>query len=238
MDAFIATCKMAMSEIKYPHLFAPIRLGNIIFRNRIFGAPTGALDVTPDGFPVQDTCTYYEMKAMGGAATVTVGECMVDPKHGMGGHNHIILGEPLNLAPMSALANSISRHGAVASVELQHAGMYAQYSHERGAPLYGPVACINSHGFEVEEMPVDFILETIEAYGDAAAWSKKCGFGMVLIHGGHGWLLSQFISSKINTRKDEWGGSLENRMQLPLAIVENIRKKAGRDFPIEFRMSY
>jgi 2,4-dienoyl-CoA reductase-like NADH-dependent reductase (Old Yellow Enzyme family)/thioredoxin reductase len=176
------------------------------------------------------------MKAMGGAAVVTVGAC-VDRKYSMGNSHHAILGETLNLAPMSALANAISRHGAVASVELVHSGMFARYSYEMGAPLYGPVACVNSYGLEVEEMPVDVILETIETFGNAAAWAKKCGFGMVMIHGGHGWLFSQFISSRINARKDEWGGSLENRMRLPLAVVENIRKKAGADFPIEFRMS-
>jgi NADPH-dependent 2,4-dienoyl-CoA reductase/sulfur reductase-like enzyme len=60
---------------------------------------------------------------------------------------------------------------------------------------------------------------------------------MVLIHGGHGWFLSQFLSPLLNTRKDRWGGSLENRMRLPLAIIENIRKKCGPRFPIEFRMS-
>jgi 2,4-dienoyl-CoA reductase-like NADH-dependent reductase (Old Yellow Enzyme family)/thioredoxin reductase len=226
-----------MSKIKYPHLFAPIQLCNTIFRNRIFGAPTGALDLTPDGFPVPDTCAYYEMKAMGGAANITVGQCIVDAKRGMGASNNFAFDNPLNLPSMSALANAISRHGAVASAELQHAGMFALRSHAKGAPLYGPVACVNSYGLEVEEMPVDVILETIEAYGNAAAWAKKCGFGMVLIHGGHGWMLSQFISSKTNTRKDKWGGNSENRMRLPLAVVENIRKKAGPDFPIEFRIS-
>ncbi|MBN2060314.1 MAG: NADH:flavin oxidoreductase, partial [Deltaproteobacteria bacterium] len=236
MCTYIVACDKKMSKIKYPNLFAPIQFGRTIYRNRIFGAPTGPFYTTPEGSPVPDTIAYYEMKAMGGAAAVTVGAC-VDRKYGMGSSHHILLGDPLNPAPMSALANAINRHGAVASVELQHAGMFARYSHEKGAPLYGPVACVNSYGLEVKEMPVDVILETIEVFGDAAAWVKKCGFGMVLIHGGHGWLLSQFISSRINTRRDEWGGSLENRMRLSLAIVENIRKKAGCDFPIEFRMS-
>lgn len=226
-----------MDQHKYPHLYSPIILGNTVFRNRIFGAPTGAQDLTPDGFPVPDTCSYYELKARGGAASVTVGECMVDSRRGMGGEHHFALDDPMSLASMSALAEAISRHGAVASVELQHAGMFARNSHSKGAPLYGPVKCVNSYGLEVEEMPVEVILETIDAYGNAAARAKKCGFGMVMIHGGHGWLVSQFMSSKINTRSDEWGGSLENRMRFPLAIIENIRKKAGRDFPIEFRMS-
>ena len=86
-------------------------------------------------------------------------------------------------------------------------------------------------------MPEEMILHIIERYGKAAALAKQYGFGMVTIHGGHGWLLPQFWSKQINTRNDKWGGSFENRMRLPLAVVESIRKAVGKNFPIEFRMS-
>ena len=59
-------------------------------------------------------------------------------------------------------------------------------------------------------------------FANAAAYAKFCGFGMVLIHGGHGWLISQFLSPKINTRTDRWGGSFENRMRFALAICDRI----------------
>ena len=66
-------------------------------------------------------------------------------------------------------------------------------------------------------MPEEVIEETIEAFGNAAAFAKFCGFGLVTIHAGHGWLLNQFLDPNVNDRKDEWGGSLENRCRFLLA---------------------
>jgi 2,4-dienoyl-CoA reductase-like NADH-dependent reductase (Old Yellow Enzyme family)/thioredoxin reductase len=154
--------------------------------------------------------------------------------------------DPEAVGALTNLAEGISRYGAVAVAELQHAGMYAQDSQRRGADIYGPVALDSVHGelvhadaaeAKVLAMTEEVIEETIEAYANAAAFAKFCGFGMVLIHGGHGWLLSQFLSPYTNTRDDRFGGSFENRMRLPLAIIERIRQKCGRGFPIEFRMS-
>ncbi|MDR2610200.1 MAG: NAD(P)/FAD-dependent oxidoreductase [Clostridiales Family XIII bacterium] len=238
-----------MNELKYPHLFAPIRLGKTMFRNRLFGSPTGFQDLTSEGFPPAEMCAYYERKAMGGAASVAVGECIVDSKRGMGGPNHVPLDNPELVGPLTNVALAIAKYGAVPVVELQHAGMFAEESVKRGGEVFAPVEMDAPQGAVVhaEEdtgpieripaMPLDVIEQTIEAYGDAAAFAKFCGFGMALIHGGHGWMLSQWLSPLINTRTDEWGGSLENRMRLPLAIIENIRKKCGHHFPIEFRMS-
>ena len=81
-------------------------------------------------------------------------------------------------------------------------------------------------------------VEKYGSFGKAAAFVKQCGFGMVMIHAGHGWGLAQFISRYANTRKDRWGGpELENRMRLPLAVIESVRKAVGPGFPIEVRIS-
>ena len=86
-------------------------------------------------------------------------------------------------------------------------------------------------------MPEEVIEETIEAFGNAAAFAKFCGFGMVTVHAGHGWLLNQFLDPNVNDRKDEWGGSLENRCRFLLAVVDRIKRKCGRGFPVDIRMS-
>ena len=70
----------------------------------------------------------------------------------------------------------------------------------------------------------------------AAYMAKRCGFGMVTLHGGHGWLLTQFMHPT-NNRKDKWGGSMENRMRFPIAVCDAIRKKCGNNFVIEMRLS-
>jgi 2,4-dienoyl-CoA reductase-like NADH-dependent reductase (Old Yellow Enzyme family)/thioredoxin reductase len=223
-------------SLKYPKLFEPIKIGGTLFRNRLSSSPQGYYNVAPDLFPNDDMVGFYETKAMGGFATVCVGDCIVDWKRGRHYDWLLPMDDPKMLPGLSKLTSAISRHGAIPSAELSHAGMYAQASFAAGAPLLGPVDMENKYG-PVRAMTEEEILQVIDAYGKAAAFAKQCGFGMVTIHGGHGWLIPQFWSRQINTRKDRWGGSFENRMRLPLAIVDSVRKAVGRDFPIEFRMS-
>ncbi|SHI13318.1 2,4-dienoyl-CoA reductase [Sporobacter termitidis DSM 10068] len=230
-----------MSTLKYPHLFEPVRVGGTLFRNRLFAAPTGPQALTLEGFPTPDVIAYYERKAIGGAAAVTVGEGIVDSKRGRGGQWHVMLDNPRAAHPLHRLTDAVTRHGAVASVELQHAGMYAnrELSFMGGGArgvAYGPVEC-ELAGRHILPMTEELIEETIEAFANAALFAKQCGFGMVTVHGGHGWLISQFVSPLVNTRKDKWGGSVENRARLPVAIADAIHKKCGADFPVEMRIS-
>jgi putative ubiquitin-RnfH superfamily antitoxin RatB of RatAB toxin-antitoxin module len=102
---------------------------------------------------------------------------------------------------------------------------------------YGPVAC-DDGGRRVLEMPEEIIARTIEKYAEAALFAKRCGFGMVTVHGGHGWLISQFLSPSLNTRKDKWGGApIENRARIAVEICDAIRKAVGPGFPTEIRIS-
>lgn len=95
----------------------------------------------------------------------------------------------------------------------------------------------NFQGLEVKEMDEDMIEETIEQFANAALFCKQAGFDMIQLHGGHGWLLAQFVSPLFNQRKDRWGGSLENRVRFPMEVLKRIRNKCGRDLVIEYRVS-
>lgn len=187
--------------------------------------------------PLDETIAFYERKAIGGAATVTVGSTTPDSKRGMAGDSHLCLDDPTSIHPFSRLASAINRHGAVATIELWHTGANSYICAKRGNQIYGAVDGLNALGQFVPAMPENIIEETIEAFANAAAYAKFCGFGMVIIHAGHGWLLNQFLDPAVNNRKDQWGGSLENRCRLPLAIIDRIRKKCGRGFPIDIRIS-
>ena len=225
-----------MSQLKYPHLYEPIQIAGELFRNRLFASPQGYANTAPDHFLNNDIASFYEIKARGGFASVCVGDCIVDMETGRW-HNFMSPINDMRMQPgYSKVASAITRHGAVASAELSHTGMYSRAVKEDGKPMYGPVEMEGRYG-HVQEMPEALILHIIDAFGSAAALAKQYGFGMVTIHGGHGWLLQQFWSRQVNTRKDKWGGSFENRMRLPLAVVESIRKAVGKNFPIEYRMS-
>ena len=236
--------------MKYPHIFEPIKLGSVYFKNRIFAAPTGHHEMTPDCFPDAEVVGYYEVKAKGGVASVCVGDCIVHTQTGQSHVKQIHLDDPLIVPSLTAVATAISKHGCVAAAELAHGGKYSHVTELVGGEIesppflrdgsgitYGPVADVSPGGRPILEMPEDVILEVIDCFGRGAARAKLCGFTMVTIHGGHGWLLAQFMSDKMNKRKDRWGGSFENRMRLPLAVIESIRKYAGKNYPIEFRMS-
>ncbi|MBN2039169.1 MAG: FAD-dependent oxidoreductase [Spirochaetes bacterium] len=239
-----------MAVLKYPRLFEPVVLGKTMFRNRIFSSPTGFQNGDHLNLPGKELIAYYEMKALGGAASVTMGDCLVDSINGRTTKVQFPLDDQNQKGPLASLCKAITRHGAVASLQLQHGGMYARTSGEQLGYLWGPTGMmipfrpggnpqVKSDGsmIEVKEMPEEMIEYTISRFSDAALFAKQRGFGMIMLHGGHGWLISQFMSDRVNKRKDRWGGSLENRMRFPLAIIEDIRRKCGRDFPIEFRMS-
>ena len=112
-------------ERKYPHLCAPITLGRTTFRNRMFSAPMGGTDITNDGCIGPKSTAFYELRAKGGAAAVTVSECMVHPETD-GSHAYHLDESILNsLACATYTADAIRRHGAMPSLELSHSGMYS-----------------------------------------------------------------------------------------------------------------
>jgi 2,4-dienoyl-CoA reductase-like NADH-dependent reductase (Old Yellow Enzyme family)/thioredoxin reductase len=226
-----------MYKCKYPHLFSPIRLGNTLFRNRCFAAPVGYEYLSSKNYPIDETLAFYERKAAGGAATVNIGSAAPDSKRGVIGLSNLYLDDPTSLPPIYRLACAINRHGAVAAIELAHFGANSYICAARGNQIYGAVDGLNALGDFVPAMPEEVIEETIEAFANAAAYAKFCGFGMVTIHAGHGWLLNQFMDPKVNNRKDQWGGSLENRCRFPIAIMDRIRKTCGSGFPIDIRIS-
>ena len=229
--------RFTMSNLKYPNLFSPLRVRGAVFKNRIFAAPQGFYNTGSDFWPNADCAAYFEAKARGGMASICVGDCIVDSETGAAFAGLYRIDDIRSMPGFAGLAAAVSRHGCVASAELSHAGMYAHSVYAAGRPMYGPVAIKDGKYGEVTEMPEEIILRIIDAFGKAAAFAKKAGFGMVTIHAGHGWLLPQFWSKQLNTRKDKWGGSFENRMRLPIAVLESIRSAVGPAFPIEIRMS-
>ena len=208
-----------------------------MFRNRIFASPTGYQDMDKDGIMPPEAAFYYERKAMGGAACVAVGECNVDSKLGTGAKYAIHLDDPHALHSLFRITDAVRRQGAVCTAELQHGGNCANRFEGGSGIAYGPVAG-EAEGRPFLEMPEDIIWYIVDKFAKGAAFAKSCGFGLVTLHGGHGWLISQFLSPSLNTRKDKWGGpDIENRSRLAIEILKAIRKAVGPRFPIELRIS-
>ena len=227
---------------KFPHLSSPITIGRVTFRNRMFSAPMGGTDITNDGCIGPKSTAFYELRGKGGAAAVTVSECMVHPKTD-GSHAYHLDTSILNsLAAATYTADAIHRHGAVPSLELSHSGMYAgtymtDKTKQHEMHQWGACDTVRPDGVKVKALTEEMIQEIVAAYGQTAALAKRAGFGMIMIHGGHGWLLNQFLSPYFNKRTDKYGGSLENRCRLAMEVLQSVREAVGPGFPIEFRMS-
>lgn len=229
-------------ERKYPNLSSPITIGRTTFRNRMFSAPMGGTDITNDGCIGPKSTAFYELRARGGAAAVTVSECMVHPKTD-GSHAYHLDESILNsLAAATYTADAIRRHGAIPSLELSHSGMYAgtymtDKSRQKGMNQWGPTDTVRADGVQVRALSKEQIDEIVASYGHVAGLAKRAGFEMLMIHGGHGWLINQFLSPMFNKRDDAYGGCLENRCRLAIEVLQAVREAVGPFFPIEFRMS-
>lgn len=229
-------------ERKYPNLSSPITIGRTTFRNRMFSAPMGGTDITNDGCIGPKSTAFYELRARGGAAAVTVSECMVHPETD-GSHAYHLDESILNsLAAATYTADAIRRHGAIPSLELSHSGMYAgtymtDKSRQKEMNQWGPSDTVRADGVQVRALSKEQIDEIVVSYGHVAGLAKRAGFEMLMIHGGHGWLINQFLSPMFNKRDDAYGGCLENRCRLAIEVLQAVREAVGPFFPIEFRMS-
>lgn len=233
---------MSNKNRKFPHLSSPITIGKVTFRNRMFSAPMGGTDITNDGCIGPKSTAFYELRGKGGAAAVTVSECMVHPKTD-GSHAYHLDTAVLNsLAAASYTADAIRRHGAMPSLELSHSGMYAgtymtDKEKQKSMHQWGASDTVRPDGVEVKALTKEMLAEIVASYGKVAGLAKRAGFEMIMIHGGHGWLLNQFFSPYFNKRTDEYGGSLENRCRLAVEVLQSVRAAVGQGFPIEFRLS-
>lgn len=227
---------------KYPLLCSPIQIGGLTLRNRMLAAPTSYPELTVEGYITREAEAHFELRAKGGAADICVSEAIVHSATGKSHARQINLEDQDALPGLANVARSIKRHGAIASIELSHGGKFAaadkvDKSVMKDVVRYGPSAEVLASGAVIKEMPRELIREIIEAFGRSAALCKKAGFDMVMIHGGHGWLLQQFLSPADNKRTDEYGGSLENRARFALEVIDSVRAAVGPKIPIEFRMS-
>ncbi|MEI3339434.1 MAG: FAD-dependent oxidoreductase [Eubacterium sp.] len=227
--------------MKFEHLLSPMKVGNKTYRNRIVSAPMafGLIVQNPDAR--EFSYRKLESGAKGGNACVIVGETdvnFVDAVRIPGFRKFDFAKPEEDMDTFQAVgeyARRIKRHGCIALAELVHCGKEkVPFSPEEEA--IGPVETVNSAGVHVRAMTKDDMDRIANDFAVAAVYMQKAGFDGILIHGGHGFLFTQYLSPLMNTRTDEYGGSLENRAKFPLQIIKAIRAAVGEDFLIELRI--
>ena len=232
---------------KYSHVFAPIRIRGIDFKNRITLAPTTPVLATEDGIITHEFVDWFRMFARGGTAVLYLGNCSIDLKENQDQNYQLDLGTDRGMLPMTWYADMARQYGCHASFEINHAGEGVAFE-TFGRPGFSSSSFISEdeiirarmagrEPIPCEEMSKEKIKEVVEMFAKAAARMKRAGMDIVMVHGGHGNLISQFTSPKFNHRTDEYGGSTENRARFAIEVCQAIRRACGEDFVIEYRCS-
>lgn len=177
--------------------------------------------------------------AAGGAGIVTLGEAGV---HSLTDHAHPTMphmDDEMTLPGLIQTVDQVHMWGALASIELTHSGCRARGDTlAPGGYVIGPSPMkANLYGDRVIEMDERMMDMIADAYAQAAYMAEFAGVDIINIHGGHGWLISQFLSDLNNHRTDRYGGSIENKARFPLMIIDRVRQRCRPHTIIEFRMS-
>ena len=232
---------------KYEHVFSPITIRGIDFKNRITLAPPSPNLASPDGLVTKEFVEWFRMFARGGVCTLYVGNCSIDITECKDEAFQLDLSDDRCILPLTWYADMCKEYGCHASFEINHNGENTAFETVGHAPFSSSPNISSSERTRAErlgrdpipaiEMTHEKIAETVEKYANAAARMKRAGMDICLVHGGHGNLISQFTSPLYNHRRDEYGGSTENRARFAIEVCDAIRRKCGEDFVIEFRMS-
>ena len=221
-------------------LFGPIKLGQRECRNRVWLAPMSVCYADTDGFVTTGEIEHYGRRAQGGAGMVITENFAVSPA-GRQLPRQTNAWHERHLPGLSLLAAEIKRHGALAIMQIVHAGRYAgPWQDYEAHPGLAPsaVAFPLQPGRVVTplEIAIPQIEEAIEDFARAAALAEQAGFDGVEIHGAQGFLISQFLSPRMNLRQDGWGGDGEGRMRFALAVLQAVRARVSAGFLVGWHM--
>jgi len=222
---------------QFDTLFSPIRIGSMEVKNR-FVVPSMATNLAnEDGTVGPRLIAYWTARAKGGFGLLMVEFTAMDLL-GRVGLCHPGIWSDSHIPGMRALTDAVHAHGARIALQIAHTGRQTFPAIIGGAqPVSAsPIPCPMARAVP-RQLSIEEIHGLVGKFGDAAMRARDAGFDAVEIHGAHGYLIAQFMSSYSNKRIDEFGGSLDNRMRFPLAIIRKVRERLGADFPLLFRMS-
>jgi 2-enoate reductase len=232
--------------VKYPHLFQTGRLGDLIIKNRLVMAPMGTPALTGWRGTFSDRLMdYYERRAIGGVGLIITGvnliNSKVEPWEAGGEPSLVTFDAPWKVRNFIQLTERVHDHGAKIFAQLT-AGfgrvlpkrILSRPGVEPMAP--SPMATFWRPEIMAREMRLDEIQTLVESFGQAALVARMSGFDGIEMHGHEGYLLDQFMTPLWNKRTDRYGGSHESRMRFPLECIAAVKKAAGDDFPISYRI--
>lgn len=219
---------------------SPATLGRLELPNRIIKAATFE-GKTPNGQITPEFAEFHQAVCEGGVGMTTLAYCATEPDGRM--HQDMIVMNDSIRQPLSAMIEQLHATGAKVSGQMGHCGHFSKNKNlQRSKRPLGPSGGINNLGM-LSGMPFTSAMQEkdikalVDSYYNAARFMKEVGFDALEIHFGHGYALSQFISPLTNKRNDQYGGSLSNRMRVPLSVLEAVKKAVGDDLPVIGKIS-
>lgn len=217
-------------------MFQPIMIGKMMVPNRFVMPPMGTNLANKDGSVSERFHNYYVERAKGGFGLLTIEVTAVDPL------GKAIMNEPglwcdEQIEGYRKMIDECHKYGAKVSVQVHHCGRETTIDKICGEQPVA-VSSIPCPLYRVlpHELTTQEVYELAEKFGDTALRAKLAGADAVELHGGHSYLIAQFTSASSNHRTDEFGGSFENRMHFPRLVIESVKRKAGNDMPILYRI--
>ena len=236
---------------RFAKLLSPGRIGTMTLRNRMFVTAMGVSLAEDDGTAGDRLIAYHDEQAKGGVALIVTGVMGVAWPAGAVQPNQSAISDDRFLPGLLRLTDTVHAHGAMIAAQLHHGGLVASHAAQSGHPLLapsmpGPFVGDFADYFFPEEMaafaggvmPIVKVLEkadiddAIAQYADGARRAKAAGFDACEIHGGHGYLISSFLSPSSNRRDDDYGGPIENRARLMIEVLQAVRAAVGPEFPV------
>lgn len=223
--------------MEFKQLSKPGKIGSMVLKNRMIQPAMETWSAGPDGTVTESTINHYARRAEGGVGLIITE--MTNPTPGcMCFPGELEISQDKYMPGMSKIADAIHAGGAKAAVQLCHGGVFARNS-TSNLPAFTPsgVGTFSLPGADLKVMTKEDIQQVVEDYAKAALRAKAVGFDAVEIHGGHGYLLVEFLSAYYNHRTDEYGGSVYNRARFSIEVIRKIKEYCGKAFPVIFKLS-
>ncbi|QZY56169.1 NAD(P)/FAD-dependent oxidoreductase [Crassaminicella profunda] len=224
--------------MKYKNLFSKGRISNLILKNRVIMLPMSVGIADKDGNPTDETISYYKERARGGVGLIILGALKVNDKHGTIEAHQLSIAHDENIYAFKKLVDVVHQYDVKVFAQLAHPGRqtFSILNGERSLVAPSAIPCVVCRQ-ETRALTVDEIEEIIQDFVEGAARLKNSGMDGVELHAAHGYLINQFLSPYTNKRTDEYGGCFENRMKFIAEIIQGIRDKCGKNYPISVRLS-
>jgi len=221
----------------YPHLLSPGRIGRMEVRNRVVMSPMGTNYASDTGGVTDRLIRHYVERARGGTGLIVVENTTVQFPQGRGAAVHLRIDADQFVPGLNRLAEAVQREGARIAIQLNHAGALTAPHLCGGTPVAPSDVPVAPGKATPRPLRFEEIQTIIQRFAEGAVRAQRAGFDAIELHGAHGYLVSQFLSSYTNKRDDEYGGSLENRARFALEVISAVRSAVGRHFPVWMRLN-